>query len=263
MQVCVKEIGCSVFLLLAILSANANAGEQPGTPAHYFPVLKKQYVLQSFDGSKKPSEQVIDEKLENQYFYSNCSDSKRCEPAIPAGATIFRVPSGFGSTPNSEFPRSELRATHNFTNGSSFSNEQSGSVYILDSPSTQSIIFAQIHGDKAGGSELFKLRWKNGNVVAGVKEKYGDPEKQVTLLSNVKLKDRIDYTLSATGNGSGIEVSISASSNGRTEVKTFDFPKSSWEGIQLYFKAGNYNQDSKLDGSLSAVAYGKLSVRYN
>lgn len=250
------------FSILMIFNIESYAGEQQKTPAQYFPILESEYLLQAFDSGNEVSEQAITPNLKNQYFYSNCADLVSCESAIPKGAIIFSVPSGFSSTPNSEYPRSELRATKEFVNGGDFNNEQSGSVYIVSSPSTNSIIFAQIHGANSGGSELFKLRWKNGSVVAGVKEKYGGPEKQTTLLSDVNLKDKIDYTLRAKGTSSSIEVTILISSNGRSNSKSFVFPKESWQGVKLYFKAGNYNQDSKLDGSKSVVAFSKLSVHY-
>jgi hypothetical protein len=259
-----KTVGYAVpvGLLLVTLSASAWAENGQNTPGENYPVLTKDYLLQSFDGSEKPNEVRITPALHNRYFYSNCSGSKSCDSAIPAGAMMFNAPSGFGSTPHSEFPRVELRATHNFVNGSDFDNEQRGSVYIVKNPSTRSIIFAQIHGDKPGGSEMLKLRWEDGAIVAGVKENYGDAEKRTTLLSGVGLKEKIDYSIKAKGTGSGMKVTVEASAGGKKASQTFDYPKQSWEGIQLYFKAGNYNQDKNKDGSGAVVAYSHLDVRY-
>jgi hypothetical protein len=249
-------------LLLALSSANAFAEGGQNTPGKNFPILKDAYILQAFDSSKKPNEEPITSSLKNSYFYSNCADAERCDSAIPQGATMFRAPSGFGSTPHSEFPRVELRAKKNFVNGDDFTNTQTGSVYIVKNPDTKSIIFAQIHGDKPGGSELLKLRWQNGDIVAGVKPHYGDKEQRTTLLSGVRLKDKIDYKIEAKGTKNEIKVTVEATADGKTSKKTFSYPKESWQGIELYFKAGNYNQDSSSDGSEAVVAYGALDVSY-
>lgn len=254
--------GLPVSLFLAALSGSAWAESGQNMPGENYPVLTKDYLLQSFDSSEKPNEVKITSGLHNRYFYSNCGGSKSCDSAIPAGAMIFKTPSGFGSTAHSEFPRVELRATHNFVNGSEFDNEQRGAVYIVKNPSTRSIIFAQIHGDKPGSSEMLKLRWEDGAIVAGTKQNYGDPEKRTTLLSNVGLNEKIDYSIKAKGTASGMKVTVEASAGGKKVSQTFDYPKQGWEGIQLYFKAGNYNQDKNKDGSEAVVAYSKLEVRY-
>ncbi len=254
--------GLTAGLVLATLSASAWAKDEQNAPGENYPVLTRSYLLQSFDSSQKVKEEKITPKLQNQYFYSNCGGSEGCDSAIPEGAIMFKAPSGFGSTAHSEFPRVELRARQNFVNGSEFNNEQSGSVYIVQAPSTRSIIFAQIHGDKPGGSEMFKLRWENGAVVAGVKENYGDAEKRTTLLSGVGLNEKIDYKLKAKGTSGGMKVTIELSADGKTASKTFSYPELGWKGIQLYFKAGNYNQDKDKDGSEAKVAYSKLDVRY-
>lgn len=262
-----KSRGAPSFLVCAplalqMLSGSALAQEVLRTPAENDPALAQSYLLQAFDHRQKPNEVRITPSLKNEYFYSNCADTSDCDPAIPKGATMFKTPSGFGSTAHSEFPRVELRAAQDFFSGNDFTIEQSGSVYIVKNPSTRSTIFAQIHGDRPGGSELFKLRWNNGTVVAGIKEHFGDPEKRVTLLSNVGLKEKMDYKLIAKGNQQGIEVTVEMSANGQRASQSFSYPRQSWDGIALYFKAGNYNQDKNADGSEAVVAYTHLNLQY-
>ncbi len=257
-----RALWISAPLAFQLIGASADAQEVRRTPAENHPVLAQSYLLQAFDHHQKPNEVRITPSLKNEYFYSNCAEASDCDPQIPKGATMFRTPSGFGSTAHSEFPRVELRATQDFFSGSDFKIEQSGSVYIVQNPSTRSTIFAQIHGDKPGGSELFKLRWNNGTVVAGIKEHFGDPEKRVTLLSNVGLKEKMDYKLTAKGNHQGIEVTVEMSANGQRASQSFSFPKQTWDGIALYFKAGNYNQDKNADGSEAVVAYTHLDLKY-
>jgi hypothetical protein len=248
----------------ATLALTAFAISASKTPGENFPIMETQYDLQSFDSSDNTDEIPVTDSLQDRFFYSNCYDSTHCYSNVPSGAAIFKTPSGFGSTPNSDFPRVELRATKDFFDGDTFMNIQTGTAYIVTAPSTNSIIFAQIHGEKTGGSEMFKLRWQNGKVVAGVKAAFGDEEAKTNLIP-AGLKDQIKYTLAAVGNSSQINVTITVSVNGGAPVsKTFTYLASDgWSGFGLYFKAGDYNQDASDDGSEAVVAYSALNVTYN
>jgi len=248
----------------ATLTLTAFAISAGSTPGENFPVMETQYELQSFDSDGNTDEVPVINSLQDRFFYSNCYDSKHCYKGVPLGAAIFKTPSGFGSTPNSNFPRVELRATKDFFDGDTFTNTQTGTAYIVTAPSTNSIIFAQIHGEKTGGSEMFKLRWQDGEVIAGVKAAFGDEEAKTNLIP-AALKDQIGYTLTAVGTNSQINVTVTISVNGGVPVsKTFTYLKSNgWSGFGLYFKAGDYNQDASNDGSEAVVAYSALNVTYN
>jgi hypothetical protein len=248
---------------MALISLTAFAISAGNTPGENFPIMETSYNLQSFDSSGTPDVVSVTNSLQDTYFYSNCYNTTHTYSNVPCGATIFKTPSGLGSTPNSEFPRVELRATRDFFNGDNFTNTQTGTAYIIQNPSTDSIIFAQIHGEKPGGSEMLKLRWENGAIKAGVKIHYGDTESISTLVSGVKLKDPINYTLQAVGTSTAINVTINVIVDGTTHSQTYTYPASSWSGIGLYFKAGDYNQDSSADGTEAVVAYSALNVTYN
>lgn len=238
----------------------ASAAEAVHTPARSNLALAKSYTLQSFDTNGKTSYSSITEDLQNPYFFSNCFDAAHCYKNVPVDAVIFKVPSGFDTTPNSDHPRSELRAKQEFTAGQNFVHGQSGTAYIVENPTTKSIIFAQIHGDKVGGSEMFKLRWEDGSVLTGIKQNYADKEKFDTLFQDVKLNEPISYKLTATGSQTGITVTLNISVDGKSVDKTYHYPPASWDGIALYFKAGNYNQDSTRGGPDAVVAYSGLDV---
>ena len=248
----------------ATLTFTAFAISASNTPGENFPIMETQYDLQSFDSSGNTDDIPVTNSLQDRFFYSNCYNSTHCYSNVPSGAAIFKTPSGFGTTPNSDFPRVELRATKDFFNGDTFTNIQTGTAYIVTAPSTNSIIFAQIHGEKTGGSEMFKLRWVDGEVIAGVKASFGDDEVKTNLIP-AALKDKIAYTLAAVGTNTQIAVTITVSVNGGTPVsKTFTYLKSNgWSGFGLYFKAGDYNQDASNDGSEAVVAYSALNVTYN
>jgi hypothetical protein len=143
---------------VATFTLTAFAISASNTPGENFPIMETQYDLQSFDSSGNTDEVPVTNALQDRFFYSNCYNSTHCYTGVPSGAAIFKTPSGFGSTPNSDFPRVELRDTTDFFNGDTFTHTQTGTAYIVTAPSTNSIIFAQIHGEKVGGSEMFKLR---------------------------------------------------------------------------------------------------------
>nr|WP_256732799.1 polysaccharide lyase family 7 protein [Pseudomonas sp. P7548] len=231
-------------------------------PGGNFPQLAENYVLQDFNAQDQPEEVPITHTLQNRYFYSNCFEPASCYRDAPEGAVVFRVPSGFASTPNSHYPRVELRAKRSFKLGNSLVITQSGDAYILQSPQTRSIIFAQIHGDKPGGSELLKLRWDNGSIVAGTKEHYGAPENKRLLLTDVGLGQKISYTIEAQGIATSMSLRIKVSAGDRVSTQTFEFPAAGWSDVALYFKAGNYNQSSNPDGGAAVVAYSAMKIQY-
>lgn len=238
----------------------ASAAQAAHTPARDNPALASSYTLQSFDVNGNTSYSSISKDLQNPYFFSNCFDTAHCYKNVPADAVMFKVPSGFDTTPNSDHPRSELRAKQEFTAGQNFVHSQSGTAYIVENPATKSIIFAQIHGDKVGGSEMFKLRWKDGAVLTGVKQNYADKEKFDTLFRDVKLNKPITYKLTATGSRTDITVALNIRIDGKSVDKTYHYPLASWDGIALYFKAGNYNQDSTRGGPDAVVGYDGLKA---
>lgn len=256
---CVTLAAAIALLPFGAAASSLDATQAPG---YNFPAIVENYLLQDFDASDQAEEVPITSSLQNRFFYSNCFSPDNCAPGAPQGAIVFSVPSGFATTPNSHYPRVELRARRNFTIGSTFDITQSGDAYILQNPETRSIIFAQIHGDQPGGSELLKLRWDNGSIVAGTKENYGDPEDRTTLLTGVDLGEKISYTLQAKGSGNSMTLVIDVSAGGRASSREFVFPASGWGDVNLYFKAGNYNQTSDPAGGTAVVAYGALDISY-
>ncbi|WP_330213970.1 polysaccharide lyase family 7 protein [Pseudomonas sp. Z18(2022)] len=258
-----RFIAVSVLAIGAIFDgANAFALDVTKSPGSNLPNLSRAYVLQDFNAQGTPEEIAIGENLQNAYFYTNCYRSLGCHQGVPEGAVVFNTPSGLNATPNSHYPRVELRAKREFTAGEVFDNAQSGELYVVQNPSTQSIIFAQIHGDKAGGSELLKLRWEDGSIVAGTKTRYGQKEQRTVLLTGLKLNDKLNYKIEVKGSEDGMVLVVSAAANGRQSSREFDISPSSWQGINLYFKAGNYNQTAEQDGGAAIVAYTSLDVSY-
>lgn len=250
---------------ISVLLGQLASAASPSTAApDLLQVMSSSYLLQSFDPSGNVVETAISPPSPDRFFFTNCYDATHCyHKGIPTGAVIFKVPSGFQSTANSSFPRVELRAMNNFQNGDIFVNEQSGTAFIVTAPLTESIIFAQIHGEKIGGSEMFKLRWQNGQITAGVKASFGAKEVRYPLIA-AGIDDVIAYSLRAVGSTSKMTVTITVTVNGGAAVaQSFTYLlENGWADCSLYFKAGNYNQDSSIDGSEAVVAYSQLRVSY-
>ncbi|NWB99112.1 polysaccharide lyase family 7 protein [Pseudomonas gingeri] len=253
----INSIAAIAMTFSSTYAFSLDANQAPG---HNFPLLISAYLLQDFNSANMPEEVPITDNLQNAYFYTNCYNANNCHTGVPEGAIIFNTPSGLKATAHSDYPRVELRGKRTFTVGGPLSASQSGEVYIVQNPQSKSIIFAQIHGDKPGGSELLKLRWKDGAIIAGTKTNYGDKESRSTLLSGIALNDKINYTIEAKGSANEMTLLINVSAEGKTSSQTFSFPKSGWDGVNLYFKAGNYNQTSDTGGDAAIVAYGALNI---
>jgi hypothetical protein len=192
------------------------------------------YKLQTLDGSLQLKQVSPIGSYTDPYFYTDSS----------TGAMTFYVPSGAGSTANSEYPRSEMRGNATWRMGGT--HTLSASMKVLQQPATGKIIIGQIHGEQTGGSELLKIRWTNGDVLMGVKQHFADPEQQILIKSGLALGDNIDYAIKLVGS------TVTVTVNGTSKSYTYD--AASWSAIDLYFKIGAYSQDSSADGSHAKVA---------
>jgi hypothetical protein len=154
------------------------------------------------------------------------------------------VPSGAGSTANSKYPRSELRADTTWHMGGT--HTLAVSMKVLQQPATGQIIIGQIHGEQTGGSELLKLRWTDGDILMGVKKNFGDSEQKILIKSGVALGENIDYVIKL------VDSTVTVTVNGTS--KSFTYNRASWSNVDLYFKLGAYSQDASSDGTYAKVA---------
>ena len=174
------------------------------------------------------------------------------------GAMTFRVPSGAGHTKDSKFPRVELRENISWTMDSRDGRQHSESIVlqVLAEPKTGELIFAQIHGEKTGGSEALKMRWSHGEILMGVKKHYGDDEEKISLLRGLSPGDTIECHLEFV-NGM---LMVHIRSGNVTSTRSFGYAVNSWRGIPLYYKVGIYSQDKDSDGSVGSVAVQRLEL---
>ena len=194
--------------------------------------------LQTLDGSLQLKQVDPIGSYSDKYFYTDPT----------TGAMTFYVPSGAGSTPNSKYPRSEMRKRSTFRMGGT--QTLSASLKVLQQPATGQIIIGQIHGEQTGGSELLKLRWTNGDILMGVKSTFGATEQKLLVKGGIALGQNIDYTIRLSG--STVTVTVNGTS------RSFTYNTSSWSSIDLYFKAGAYSQDDQQNGTASKVAFTAL-----
>ncbi len=206
------------------------------------------YRLQTLDEQRRFREVEPVGTYQDAYFFTDGG----------TGEMMFRVPSGAGHSANSEYPRVELRESGSWMMdpASQQVHAESIELRVMAEPATGSLIFAQIHGEKAGGSEALKLRWLNGDVVMGVKQHYRDPEQRIPLLRQVPLGAPIDCRLRLVGD----TVSVEVSSGTARAARDFQYAADSWRDIPVYFKVGNYSQDRREDGSTSVVAVRRLTL---
>ncbi|WP_229870004.1 polysaccharide lyase family 7 protein [Streptomyces flaveolus] len=175
------------------------------------------------------------------------------------GALVFWSPEAGVTTPNSRYPRSELREMNPGGGSANWSLEgthtMSATLRVISV--TSNVCVGQIHLGEGGGSTkpLLELYYRsNGDIVLGTEN---SPAGGQTLhdLGNVPVGEKWSYTIGVSG-GDTIDITI----NG----KTTHYPiADSFKSYKQYFKAGAYNQSASGDSSKGAkVAFYSLDVRH-
>lgn len=216
------RLSATVLALCALLGAGVAPAQAAGTPGQTFPLgaFKLQTPVASGSGVLEIRQPQLG-TYTSPYFFSR-SD----------GSMTFWCPVTGATTSGSTYPRSELRDNREWGLGGT--HRQSGSLKVLQQPSTGRLIFAQVKGH-ASGSEMIKLRWASGNVLVGTKASVGATEVKRTLLTGVPLGTLLRYSIEVVG------YTVTVTVNGRVLVHTLD---STWRPDTYYFKAGVYTEDS-------------------
>ena len=154
------------------------------------------------------------------------------------GAMTFWCPVTGGTTPNSQYPRSELRelidprsSSRNWSlNGTHILR---AGCKVLQAPSGGKVIIGQIHGYDA--PPLIKLQWDDGVVFALFKNSPSGSDVKHSL-GAIGLGQRFDYEIRV------VDGLASVSANGTT--RNYDFRGTDWMTNAFYYKAGAYVQDN-------------------
>ncbi|MDB5048771.1 MAG: Alginate lyase 2 [Fibrobacteres bacterium] len=170
------------------------------------------------------------------------------------GSMTFWCPVTGGTTPNSHYPRSELREV--WPGGEwKFDGHHvlTAKCRVTKVPDNGLLIFGQIHGNLTG-SEIVKLYWNNGAIQAAVEPNRTD---EVRLgLGNFSLGDTLNYTLDMTDN------KLKATVNGKSV--TYDYSAATWKTDTYYFKAGSYVQDNTGASTVGGkVQFYSLAIEHN
>ena len=180
------------------------------------------------------------------------------------GAVVFYAPTnGATTTPGegSDNTRSELRELYKMPSGpTEWTNSIGGTLTALcrvdKTPAARKqVIIGQIHGVS---SILVLLVYDESlrSVEARYYNTPGGSTSKVTLASNVKIGDRIDYRIQWIGS------TLSVTVNGKTDNRQ---TASSWNGVKVYFKAGAYSgtaSGGNPAGDASQVSFFNLDIRH-
>ena len=164
-----------------------------------------------------------------------------------SGDTLFFWAPVTGSkTDNAIYPRTELRETyangavHNWTYTQA-DNFLRAALTVDQVPSSGKIVIGQIHC--YGSTEpLIKLEYQykektaTGNIVAKFRLTPTSTPEVIQIATGVRLKERFTYTIHLTPTGN---LTVNA-----YEMQWGSKLDPSWNGKQLYFKAGVYTQDN-------------------
>jgi len=180
----------------------------------------------------------------------------------PDGAMVFWAPVTGGTTPNSTFPRSELREQINPPDNTI--NWGPAGIHILNGqckvtvlPSTGKIIIGQIHSYLFEARPLLKLVFDNGTIDAQLKESpTADSDIHYTF-PNVPFNSLITYRIVYA------DGMLLMTINGVTRTANVFANDPEWATEEHYFKAGSYVQDNSGPGTeIGRVEFYHLSASH-
>ncbi|AYV78394.1 MAG: hypothetical protein Edafosvirus11_29 [Edafosvirus sp.] len=185
----------------------------------------------------------------SEYFYTDKTD----------GSMVFWCPATGAATPNSHFPRSELRETGNGTDWPLLSGTHilNATCKVTLLPKTKGIYIGQIHGDNASDNpQICKLLWTIDNKITVQIQNDSKPGTEITYpMGSCILGQKISYTLSMTSNGnntSTLAASVTVNdSTGKpiTTAMSYVYKSTYWNNQKYYFKAGDYVQETTTSGT--------------
>jgi hypothetical protein len=157
------------------------------------------------------------------------------------GAIVFWCPVTGATTPNSHYPRTELRER---PSGGDWAidghHKLTASFRMLESPASKGTIIGQIHGNATGGtSEVLKLEWTSDNEIVASVEANDTPSKQIDHgMGSYELGELLTYTFEL--NGGVLDITVTSAA-GDVKYST-PYTAASWKQDEYYFKLGSYVQ---------------------
>ncbi len=173
----------------------------------------------------------------NAYFYTGSG-----------GEMVFWCPVNGATTSGTSNPRSELRELINpstsaanwFAWGTHILDGQCKVLQVSTAPgSAKKVIIGQIHGYSGAALPTVKLQYNNGTLEGFIKRDATNTanETKFTFVKNVGLNSNITYQIKVVN---GL---ITITMNGVTNSQNIFVTDPQWQNENMYFKAGDYNQD--------------------
>lgn len=191
---------------------------------------------------------ALENNFHDRYFFVDPTD----------GAMTFWDPESGVTTPNSRYPRCELRELNADGTPANWpavgTNVLGAKVAIVAVP--DHVCIGQIHvgspvrpGLAASTKPLVELyAYASGDIVAGIERDPITGGQAEVALAHVPLGTTFRYAIALTGNGAVGTVALTVNDVQRT----FPMP-SAFAGYGEYFKAGAYNQTAGADPTLGAT----------
>ncbi|GAA3539775.1 polysaccharide lyase family 7 protein [Amycolatopsis ultiminotia] len=240
----VRFFACSGAVLLGALvcqPASAAAALDPGAPPGSNFDLSAWELQEPVGEPGKPttiSASRLGDGFQDKYFYTDSTD----------GSMTFWDPENGVTTPNSHYPRAELREMTSTGEAASWpvsgTHRLTASVDVSEVP--DHVCVGQIHLAEGSGSTkpLVELYYyANGDIKMGVEDSPDGGQTQHPM-GNVPLGQKWSYEISLTG-GDTIGLVL----DGKQTTWPLD---SSFKDYPMYFKAGNYNQSTSSSSTVGA-----------
>ena len=189
--------------------------------------------------------------FQDSYFYTDSGD----------GSMTFWDPENGVTTPNSKYPRSELREMNSNGSAASWSipgtHKLTATVKVTQVP--DHVCVGQIHLSESSGStkpllELFY--YANGNVDMAIEQTPAGGNEVHHVVGNVPVGQQWSYVISLTG-GNTIGLNLNGTNH------TWSLP-SAFNGYPMYFKAGDYDQSAGSSSTVGArVHFYGLTIQHS
>jgi Alginate lyase len=189
--------------------------------------------------------------FQDSYFFTNPSD----------GSMTFWDPENGVTTPNSSYPRSELREMNANGTAADWSipgtHTLSATLKVTQVPNH--VCVGQIHlGDNSGSTKplLELFYYSNGNIDMAIEQTPAGGNEVFHYVGNVPLGTEWSYVIGLSG-GNTIDLTLNGTKY------TWPLP-ASFNGYPMYFKAGDYDQSSGSSSSVGArVQFYALTVHHS
>lgn len=179
------------------------------------------------------------------------------------GSIAFSCPINGAHTPNSHYPRCELREKAD--NGDW---DLLKGIHILETkfkiiklPKDSGIIIGQVHGnDEKKNPQLIKLRWHKNNEIDVQIKSDNDPTKYINMVfGKYNLGEEISYKIQLIDGK--LTVSLK---NGQEKFISHSaiFKNPFWNEQKYYFKTGNYLQNNGKSEDNSIICFYQINLEH-